>query len=143
MIDLRDCPVCGAPASEATCVLTSGRVRLGRPSHDGEPFPSRVVRCRCSHGFLNPQPTFGELSRLYDDDYHGTSAPPAGEELDAWMAQAHRGDRMDHVRIRPGGRFLDIGCGRGLLVASMARVGMEAEGLEPSHHAAVRREKPA
>jgi SAM-dependent methyltransferase len=45
---------------------------------------------------------------------------------------------MDHVRINAGGRFLDIGCGRGFLVAGMARVGMEAEGLEPSESAAAR-----
>jgi 2-polyprenyl-3-methyl-5-hydroxy-6-metoxy-1,4-benzoquinol methylase len=138
MIDLLHCPTCGASSSEATCVLTSKKIRLGRRSHEGKWFPSRLIRCRCSHGFLNPQPSFDELSGLYDDDYFGVAPPPIGEELDKWMAWAHQGDRMDGVRIKPGGRFLDIGCGRGLLVAAMARVGMEAEGLEPSKYAAAR-----
>jgi 2-polyprenyl-3-methyl-5-hydroxy-6-metoxy-1,4-benzoquinol methylase len=132
MVHLRHCPACGAPSSDATCVLASGR------SYEGRPFTSRIFRCRCGHGFLNPQPTFVELIAFYDDDYHGFVFPTNKEEFETWLSQVRQGDRLNHVRIKPGGRFLDIGCGGGLMVAGMARVGMEAEGLEPSQFAASR-----
>jgi 2-polyprenyl-3-methyl-5-hydroxy-6-metoxy-1,4-benzoquinol methylase len=73
-----------------------------------------------------------ELIPLYDADYRGFTGAPIGEEFEAWFARAYQGDRLDGVLITPGGRFLDVGCGGGFLVAGMGRVGMDAEGIDPS-----------
>jgi 2-polyprenyl-3-methyl-5-hydroxy-6-metoxy-1,4-benzoquinol methylase len=123
MIDLAECPICGGPASGLVGVFESD------VSIKNTPFPSRIVRCGCGHHFLNPQPTWKEVEPFYDAEYfdssntgkyRGSGAPPvvAG--------------RYNHVPVEPGKRYLDIGCGSGELVAAMARLGMEAEGVEPS-----------
>ena len=52
--------------------------------------------------------------------------------MDRLLARKHRGDRLNHARVVPGGKYLDVGCGLGEMVAGMARLGMEAEGVEPS-----------
>jgi SAM-dependent methyltransferase len=133
MHELSRCPVCDALASGAAPVFTADR------SYRGEPFPSRVVRCRCGHSFLNPSPGREELLSFYDDDYHcfATTADDAAR-IGHWIEQRCRGDRFNHVPIIPGGRFLDVGCGTGDMVAAMARLGMEAEGIEPSRYAAAK-----
>jgi len=133
MHEITRCPVCDAPTSGAVPVFTADR------SYEGKPFPSRVVRCRCGHSFLNPSPDREELQLFYDDDYHAfaTSADEAAR-IESWVEQQRRGDRFIHVPIIPGGRFLDVGCATGARVAAMARLGMEAEGIEPSRYAAAK-----
>jgi SAM-dependent methyltransferase len=133
MHELSGCPVCHAPASGATVCSTADR------TYEGKPYPSRVVRCRCGHGFLNPSPDAGELMSFYDDDYHCyTTSPNEAERIGRWIEQRRDGDRFNHVPIVVGGRFLDVGCGSGDMVAAMARLGMESEGVEPSRYAATK-----
>src|SRR5262245_45065391 len=105
MHELSRCPVCDALASGATPVFTADR------SYSGKPFPSRVVRWRCGHSFLNPSPGREELLSFYEDDYHcfATTADDAAR-IGRWIEQRRRGDRFNHVPIIPGGRFLDVGC---------------------------------
>jgi SAM-dependent methyltransferase len=133
MHELSSCPACDAPTSGATVCFTAAR------TYEGKPYSSRVVRCRCGHCFLNPSPDGGELLSFYDDDYHCyTTSPDEAERIGRWIEQRRRGDRFNHVPIVVGGRFLDVGCGSGDMVAAMARLGMESEGVEPSRYAAAK-----
>jgi SAM-dependent methyltransferase len=133
MHELSGCPVCDAPASGATARLKADR------TYEGKPHQSLIVRCLCGHFFLNPVPAGDELLSFYDDDYHCySSAPNEGERIDQWIEKRRRGDRFNHVPIVPGGRFLDVGCGSGDMVAAMARLGMQSEGVEPSRYAATK-----
>jgi SAM-dependent methyltransferase len=133
MREISGCPVCDAPTSGATVCFTTDR------TYEGKPFPSRIVRCRCGHCFLNPSPEDGELLSFYDDDYHCfTTSPNEAERIGQWIEQRRRGDRFNHVPIVVGGRFLDVGCGSGDMVAAMAHLGMDSEGVEPSRYAATK-----
>ncbi len=108
-------------------------------TYEGIPYTSRVVRCPCGHCFLNPSPDGGELLSFYDDDYHCyTTSPNEAERIGHWLEQRRVGDRFNHVPIVVGGRFLDVGCGSGDMVAAMGRLGMESEGVEPSRYAATK-----
>jgi len=125
------CPVCDEPASSAACVFTATPRTFA-----GKPFSIRLVRCRCTHVFLNPSPSWEELLDFYDDDYHCfTTSAAEAERIERWIEQRRRDGRFNHVPIVPEGRYLDIGCGTGDMVAAMARLGMEAEGVEPSRYA--------
>ena len=133
MHELSGCPVCDAPTSGANVCFKADR------TYEGKRYPSRVVRCRCGHCFLNPIPDGDELLSFYDDDYHCyTTSPNEAERIGRWIEQRRRGDRFNHVPIIVGGRFLDVGCGSGDMVAAMARLGMESEGVEPSRYAATK-----
>ena len=90
----------------------------------------------CGHVFINPQPSWEELAPFYRSDYHVFHDPvPDDATVDRLIAEKHRGDRLNHARVVPGGRYLDVGCGLGVMVAGMARLGMQAEGVEPGEAA--------
>lgn len=133
MHELSGCPVCDAPTLGATPCFTADR------TYERKRYPSRVVRCGCGHCFLNPRPDYAELLSFYDDDYHCfTTSPNEAERIERWIVQRRRGDRFNHVPIVVGGRFLDVGCGSGDMIAAMAHLGMVSEGVEPSHYAAAK-----
>ena len=130
------CPACDSASSQGVSVFET------KYSYDRRPFSSRIVRCRCGHSFLNPRPDWEELKPFYGGGYHCFESSPAeSERLDQWVEDRKMGDRFNHVRVVPGGRYLDIGCGTGDMVAAMAKLGMEAEGVEPSEFAAAKARK--
>jgi SAM-dependent methyltransferase len=130
MTELFSCPACAAPAVEAHEL----RVVDCRPAAGTGPvLLIRLVQCGCGHAFVNPQPTWEELSPFYQSDYHVfADVLPDAARVDRLIAERHRGDRLNHARLVAGGRYLDVGCGLGEMVAGMARLGMNAEGVEPS-----------
>jgi 2-polyprenyl-3-methyl-5-hydroxy-6-metoxy-1,4-benzoquinol methylase len=132
--DLSACPACGAPAADSREVFEKDvHHRSGTTMH------ARVVTCKCGHTFINPQPTWEELSPYYQSDYHVYAAElPDRAKVDELIAAKHRGERLNHALVVPGGRYLDVGCGTGRMVAGMARLGMEAEGLDPGKDAVER-----
>ena len=131
MIELSACPACAAPTADSHEVLRKD-VSYG----GGSPLSARVVQCGCGHGFINPQPTWEELSPFYEADYHVFANPePHAASVERLLANKHRGDRLNHALVVPGGKYLDVGCGLGTMVAGMARLGMEAEGVDPGQAA--------
>ena len=134
MIDLFACPACGEPAADSREVLRK-EVRNG----DGRPISTRVVACACGHVFINPQPIREELAPFYQTDYHVfADQAPDPAHVDRLLATKHRGDRLNHALVVPGGKYLDVGCGLGMMVAGMARLDMEAEGIDPGQAAVER-----
>jgi SAM-dependent methyltransferase len=88
---------------------------------------------------LNPAPDHEQLPKFYDDDYHCfTTSANDSVRIARWIEQRRRCDRFNHVPIVPGGRYLDIGCGTGDMLAAMTQLGMEAEGIEPSSFGAAK-----
>jgi SAM-dependent methyltransferase len=153
------CILCGSRESEP---LLRARDRLAPPrdSGAGRPVEFAVVRCRsCGLAYTEPRPTAEELRTYYPEDYwgrgHGASARPrAGVEArdvddaphrpvllerfeDAYRRRQQREVVRWLGRLRPRrGRLLDVGAGRGDLLAALADDGWRVKGIEPSASAA-------
>jgi 2-polyprenyl-3-methyl-5-hydroxy-6-metoxy-1,4-benzoquinol methylase len=132
MIDLKSCPVCGSDniRHDYTAVTTT------RSDEKRWQFS----RCdSCPHGFLNPQPTWGELEPYYSPDYPPYdpfhSALASDDEV---VAEARRRGEFRHVTITEGQRVLDVGAGAGFFLRIAVRLGAVATGVEPSPVAAER-----
>jgi SAM-dependent methyltransferase len=131
MQHLANCPACGGPTGKAKVV------RQHHSQHDEHSIDTQLVECRCGHVFTNPQPSWDELAPFYGVDYGVfAKAPPDATAIDKWITTRSFNGRFNHMKILPGGRYLDVGCGLGVMVAAMSRLGMKAEGVEPSPIAA-------
>ena len=95
-------------------------------------MPLVFVKCTCSHLYANPQPTYDELNPFYQGDYHQYQHAPKSADQIAADTRGFHGERFIRIRVVPGGRYLDIGCGLGDTVAQLAAVGMKAQGVEVS-----------
>ena len=105
---------------------------------EGPPLATRVVECDCGHAFINPQPSKEALSPFYQTDYHVFAEQHARHvRVDQLLAKEAPGRQApeSYGLAVPGGRYLDVGCGLGTMVAAMARLGMEAEGVDPGQAA--------
>jgi 2-polyprenyl-3-methyl-5-hydroxy-6-metoxy-1,4-benzoquinol methylase len=119
------CPLCGE--------------RSARPHFAVEGCASRVVECGgCGLARLDPLPSDEELARFYPDAYYGDPGVKFQPAIE-WLVRAV-GTR--HIRflargVVPGGRILDVGCGRGVLLSELADRGYEVHGVERSPAAAL------
>ena len=128
MESLSQCPVC-----ESANIAFSYSYRT-----EVEPTVWQVWICRdCTHGFVNPQPDWNELSPYYSTSYraYGTSHG-ANEDDERVVDQALRTGNFRCVPIPRGGRLLDVGCGGGYFLRIAAKMGATVAGVEPSAHGA-------
>lgn len=122
------CPLCGAGSSAPL----PGYARIPPGDWDLWACPD------CGVGFLHPQPSAEELARAYDAEYYGLGQGKfvAGVE---WALRLLRRQRAALVhRAAPAGAVLDVGCGRGLMLARLAALGREVAGVELDTEAARR-----
>jgi SAM-dependent methyltransferase len=93
----------------------------------------------CGAVFLNPRPTDEQLSQAYDDSYYGTGDTKFGSTVEK-ILDVFRGARVRRVcgHVKPGGRVLDVGCGRGGFLKKLSKRGFEAFGTELEGQAARR-----
>ncbi|MEK6976241.1 MAG: class I SAM-dependent methyltransferase [Candidatus Thermoplasmatota archaeon] len=99
----------------------------------------------CGHVWLDPAPTAGDLPRAYDAyPVHGEdAASPAGAGKRSLAGNLYRVGlglagvrsqraRLETFRLPPGngGRLLEVGCGNGARLASLAALGYEVEGQD-------------
>lgn len=128
---LNSCAACGSEI-EPTNAFVRQRVASSKGRID-----ISLVECGCGHVFTNPQPSSDELAPFYAENYHVFADETFDDAaIDCLIADRFNGERFNHLRVTPGGRYLDIGCGLGTSVAAMARLGMDARGVEPSPIAA-------
>jgi SAM-dependent methyltransferase len=99
---------------------------------DGLPF--RVVTCiECGLGQLDPHPDADALAAFYPPEYYGVAGAkfePLIEWFVRWVGARHVGLLVHDLPV--GARILDVGCGRGVLLSSLADRGYEAHGFEIS-----------
>jgi len=100
----------------------------------------RIVQCnRCSLFYVNPRPSSEEAKEIYSEDYW-TGESEYGFKR-GYIRHLKAGERafrryLKHISYYKGsGRFLDIGCGVGLLLKVASEVGYETYGLEVSEFA--------
>jgi 2-polyprenyl-3-methyl-5-hydroxy-6-metoxy-1,4-benzoquinol methylase len=128
MTGQRICPICGS--ASVSFHYSAGPVRSAW--QDGGKWDA--FECSdCKHVFISPQPDEAELNGYYARSYsaydtdHGTRDP-----LETLVAQATESKIYRHVRIEPGMRLLDVGCGGGSFLAVCQKLGAEVMGVEPS-----------
>lgn len=112
------CPVCEETAAELL--------------YEIEACSGRLFRCRnCGTGRVDPLPDAAELAGYYADAYYGEG----GRKFNRFFELLVRLIAARHLRflvrrVPPGGRVLDIGCGRGTLLSGLADRGLEVHGTE-------------
>jgi 2-polyprenyl-3-methyl-5-hydroxy-6-metoxy-1,4-benzoquinol methylase len=91
---------------------------------------------RCGLGWLEPVPSLEQVASFYPKEYYGNDAAkfqPLIEGLVRLVGARHI--RFLCASLRPGARVLDVGCGRGVLLAELADRGFEVHGVEFSQDA--------
>lgn len=131
--ELPDAPLADA---FAPCPLCNERRAKARFAIEG--CASRLVVCPCCGlGRLDPLPSDDELTSFYPDAYYGDP----GIKFQPLVEALVRAVGARHIRflsrgVPSGGQVLDVGCGRGVLLAELADRGFEVHGVERSAAAA-------
>jgi SAM-dependent methyltransferase len=125
------------PGRCASCGGEEGS-RLATSDHiTGEPF-AVVVCSRCGLGRTDPAPA--DLLRYYPTGYYGSGGIRFNPLVEAAIRTSRSARVAAVTRAHPSpGAILDVGCGRGLMIAELAHHGWRAVGVEmseaASHHA--------
>jgi SAM-dependent methyltransferase len=96
------------------------------------PREFRLFECgRCRVVFLFPMLSDAELAPFYDTSYYGEERRKFVGLLEA-SVRKFTAWKFNSLRplVRPGERMLDVGCGRGTLLALARHAGVEATGIE-------------
>ena len=119
------CPVCGN--------------ELYRPQFRLPDFSKSILSCKvCGTGRMSPLPTADELRSYYPTDYYGSQGQKFESLIERFLeVVASRQARMISRAIPSGGRVLDVGCGRGMLLKRLADQGCEVHGTELHEAAAL------
>jgi len=99
--------------------------------------PFRIAHCHaCELAVTVPVPSETEIGAYYPTTYYGSGNRfTGGVERFLDTLYTLRSDRI--TRIRPPGKVLDVGCGRGLLLNKLRERGWEVHGTELSDEAAI------
>ncbi|MGR8946783.1 MAG: class I SAM-dependent methyltransferase [Gammaproteobacteria bacterium] len=111
MQDKIDCPVC------------AGQSFSHLFTKQDEPF----VRCdECRLMLINPRPEFSQVVDTYDSDYSDHYIKKADKKL----KRCKRWVRRIQRQFKKQGKWLDVGCSAGFVVAAAKQAGFDAYGVE-------------
>ena len=95
--------------------------------------PYRVSRCRdCGLTYLNPQPDWEELSKVYSRDYLDSNYYDLSSVNEYRLKSVYPGKITTLRRYQLEGKLLDIGCGLGGFLYLARQAGYDCFGWEPS-----------
>ena len=124
-----------------SCVLCGERTELLYDDcRDFEYFmanPANLERCsNCRLVAMSPMPTRAELPSLYPPDYH--SFATEGNVVARLLLRRYQRRQASRCRasLPPGGRFLEIGCANGDVLAELVNEFPVVQGIELSEEAA-------
>jgi SAM-dependent methyltransferase len=135
------CPVCHSTRSAVWWKVNSTATENGVDPHAFRPSADRygetvgtVLRCLdCGHGSLAQTPTDAALAAAYGD-----AADPISISEEPGQVETGRRSMARLESVVAPGRFVDLGCWTGSLVAAAAERGWDAVGIEPSTWAVAR-----
>jgi len=111
MQDPIDCPVCAGQSFSPLFIKND------------EPF----VRCNvCQLMLINPRPVLGQVQQTYDSEYSEHYIKKADKKLKRCAKWVQRVQR----KFTQQGRWLDVGCSAGFVVAAAHNAGFDAYGVE-------------
>ena len=130
------CQVCGADDADPVYVREHETgSHLGRVA-------ARLVLCRgCGFLYRTPRPAPSEMAAYYaeaTDASGGVFRETAGTSRHALLAGKRARFILESLSGLPSGRLLEVGCGRGDLLATLQLPAWHCTGLEPSPAAAAR-----
>lgn len=100
----------------------------------------QIAHCTaCGFDITSPQPAMREIGAYYPAGYYGDPGKrrfPRVMEAMQEALYAQRVRMVESVGNSRGGRVLDVGCGRGLLLKAFRQRGWDVQGTELSDHAA-------
>lgn len=131
MLQLKNCPVCRSNSIHYDYSAPTTRSEIDTRSW-------MVWGCGdCTHGFMNPQPSWQELAPYYASNYEAYDPNHGSVEDDERSAERARAEgRFRHIPLPTGKRLLDIGCGAGFFLRVARKLGATVEGVEPSVYGA-------
>jgi SAM-dependent methyltransferase len=124
------------PIAVPACIVCSDTASRPRFAVEGVAAP--VVVCeKCGLGRFHPMPSAEEVSALYPEEYYGEP----GVKFQSLVERLVRIVATRHIAflsrgLERGARVLDVGCGRGVILAPLADRGFEVHGVEISAEAA-------
>jgi len=125
-----------APVRTEACPVCRGREAV--PTFSLPALDYQLVTCTvCGLGKLFPQPDAETIASFYPPEYYGVTGSkfvPAVEALVRLVGA--RQARAITRGLSRGSRVLDVGCGRGVLLGTLADRGYETHGFEISSTAA-------
>jgi 2-polyprenyl-3-methyl-5-hydroxy-6-metoxy-1,4-benzoquinol methylase len=128
-----ECPLCDSTASVQVAVCHDRLLDI-----EGQ---FKMVHCtHCGLHYLNPQPTTAELERYYPEGYDPFQMPSLDQVSYLQRLSVEYGLRKRRravTRYQHSGSLLEIGCGTGLFLDAMRRMGgWQLKGVEVSELAA-------
>ncbi|MBG0775048.1 MAG: class I SAM-dependent methyltransferase [Desulfovibrionaceae bacterium] len=116
----------------APCPFCRGTRTAPLKGYDAATCGYDLAACAdCGTAFLDPMPTAEQLAAFYDDAYYGEGEAKFVGPVER-ISRALRVARARRVARRTprGGRVLDVGCGRGVMLRELARRGYDVAGVE-------------
>ena len=122
-VNVLSCEVCGQSAVQVIFSLPGTRFV--------------TIRCRsCGLGSLWPRPSPAEIASFYPQHYYGNEGNKFTGIVEALVRIVGARRSRFFANLCPaGGRILDVGCGRGVTLQSLAGDGFETHGFEVSDDA--------
>ena len=114
------CPLCGETAGEARYAFRDPDGAFATPLHYTE-----CARCRLVYLVSSFDP-----DRLYNIDYYGKKGGLPALIFEPFNRYWTERKARRLMRLIPGKRWFDFGCGRGDVLLALKRLGCEAWGLE-------------
>lgn len=101
---------------------------------DDKAISYQLVQCtKCCVTFLYPELSQNDINNAYNNTYYGNSGSKFLPVIEAWSRYAAKKRARKLLTLHKSNkslRVLDIGCGRGVLIAAFESLGHKVVGLE-------------